>query len=120
MAGLGAPGSGSPLRPGRSSLIPSLAIMSAWSSSVSSWRRWRSAGLSCHGKTGGGVAAAGRKAFGHIGLSIAIAVHDLKGLGRSGIRKEVETGLDKIRKILGDRFETKVTLAVEKRQHKAG
>jgi putative sigma-54 modulation protein len=36
-----------------------------------------------------------------------------------GIRKEVETGLDKIRKILGDRFETKVTLAVEKRQHKA-
>ncbi len=35
------------------------------------------------------------------------------------IRKEVETGLDKIRKILGDRFETKVTLAVEKRQHKA-
>jgi putative sigma-54 modulation protein len=35
------------------------------------------------------------------------------------IRKEVETGLNKIRKILGDRFETKVTLAVEKRQHKA-
>jgi putative sigma-54 modulation protein len=35
------------------------------------------------------------------------------------VRKEVETGLDKIRKILGDRFETKVTLAVEKRQHKA-
>jgi putative sigma-54 modulation protein len=35
------------------------------------------------------------------------------------IRKEVETGLDKIRKILGDRFETKVTLAVEKRRHKA-
>ncbi len=35
------------------------------------------------------------------------------------IRKEVETGLDKIRKILGDRFETKVILAVEKRQHKA-
>ena len=35
------------------------------------------------------------------------------------IRKEVETGLSKIRKILGDRFETKVILAVEKRQHKA-
>jgi putative sigma-54 modulation protein len=34
-------------------------------------------------------------------------------------RREVETGLDKIRKILGDRFETKVTLAVEKRRHKA-
>jgi putative sigma-54 modulation protein len=35
------------------------------------------------------------------------------------IRKEVETGINKIRKILGDRFETKVTLAVEKRRHKA-
>jgi putative sigma-54 modulation protein len=35
------------------------------------------------------------------------------------IRKEVETGLNKIRKILGDRFETKVMLAVEKRRHKA-
>ncbi len=35
------------------------------------------------------------------------------------IRKEVETGLAKIRKILGDRFETKVVLAVEKRRHKA-
>ena len=35
------------------------------------------------------------------------------------IRKEVETGLNKIRKILGDRFETKVTLAVEKRRNKA-
>jgi putative sigma-54 modulation protein len=35
------------------------------------------------------------------------------------IRKEVESGLNKIRKILGDRFETKVILAVEKRQHKA-
>lgn len=35
------------------------------------------------------------------------------------IRKEVETGLGKIRRILGDRFETKVTLAVEKRRHKA-
>ncbi|MGD0413874.1 MAG: ribosome-associated translation inhibitor RaiA [Terriglobales bacterium] len=35
------------------------------------------------------------------------------------VRNEVETGLNKIRKILGDRFETKVILAVEKRQHKA-
>jgi len=35
------------------------------------------------------------------------------------IRKDVETGLSKIRKILGDRFETKVVLAVEKRRHKA-
>jgi len=35
------------------------------------------------------------------------------------IRREVETGLNKIRKILGDRFETKVILTVEKRQHKA-
>jgi len=35
------------------------------------------------------------------------------------IRKEVESGLTKIRKILGDRFETKVILAVEKRRHKA-
>ncbi len=35
------------------------------------------------------------------------------------IRREVETGINKIRKILGDRFETKVILAVEKRQHKA-
>ena len=35
------------------------------------------------------------------------------------IRKEVETGLAKIRKILGDKFETKVILAVEKRRHKA-
>lgn len=35
------------------------------------------------------------------------------------IRKEVETGLNKIRKILGDRFETKVVLAVEKHRHKA-
>jgi putative sigma-54 modulation protein len=35
------------------------------------------------------------------------------------IRREVEIGLNKIRKILGDRFETKVILAVEKRQHKA-
>jgi putative sigma-54 modulation protein len=35
------------------------------------------------------------------------------------IRKEVETGLTKLRKILGDRFETKVILAVEKHRHKA-
>jgi putative sigma-54 modulation protein len=37
----------------------------------------------------------------------------------STIRKEVETGLTKIRKILGDRFETKVILAVEKHRHMA-
>ena len=37
----------------------------------------------------------------------------------NSIRKEVETGLVKIRKILGDRFETKVILAVEKHRHKA-
>jgi len=35
------------------------------------------------------------------------------------IRREVETGLAKIRKILGDRFETHVILAVEKHRHKA-
>jgi putative sigma-54 modulation protein len=35
------------------------------------------------------------------------------------IRKEVETGLTKIRKILGDRFDSKVILAVEKHRHKA-
>jgi putative sigma-54 modulation protein len=35
------------------------------------------------------------------------------------IRKEVETGLTKIRRILGDRFETHVILAVEKHRHKA-
>ncbi len=35
------------------------------------------------------------------------------------IRKEVETGLNKIRRILGDKFETKVVLAVEKHRHKA-
>ena len=35
------------------------------------------------------------------------------------IRKEVEAGLNKIRKILGDKFETKVILAVEKHRHKA-
>jgi len=37
----------------------------------------------------------------------------------TAIRREVETGLTKIRKILGDRFETKVILAVEKHRHKA-
>jgi putative sigma-54 modulation protein len=37
----------------------------------------------------------------------------------TAIRKEVETGLNKIRKILGDKFETKVILAVEKHRHKA-
>ena len=37
----------------------------------------------------------------------------------SAIRKEVEIGLTKIRKILGDKFETKVILAVEKHRHKA-
>ncbi len=37
----------------------------------------------------------------------------------TAIRKEVETGLTKIRKILGDKFEAKVTLAVEKHRHKA-
>jgi ribosome hibernation promoting factor len=35
------------------------------------------------------------------------------------IRTEVETGLGKIRKILGDRFEAKAILAVEKHRHKA-
>jgi putative sigma-54 modulation protein len=35
------------------------------------------------------------------------------------IRTEVETGLTKIRKLLGDNFETKVILAVEKHRHKA-
>ena len=35
------------------------------------------------------------------------------------IRKEVETGLTKIRKILGDRFDANVILAVEKHRHKA-
>jgi putative sigma-54 modulation protein len=37
----------------------------------------------------------------------------------TAIRKEVETGLTKIRKILGDRFDSKVILAVEKHRHKA-
>jgi putative sigma-54 modulation protein len=35
------------------------------------------------------------------------------------IRKEIETGLTKIKKILGDKFHTKVILAVEKHRHKA-
>ncbi len=35
------------------------------------------------------------------------------------IRKEVETGLSKIRKMLGDKFDSKVILAVEKHRHKA-
>lgn len=35
------------------------------------------------------------------------------------IRKEVETGLSKIRKILGDKFDSKVILTVEKHRHKA-
>lgn len=35
------------------------------------------------------------------------------------IRNEVETGIGKIRKILGDRFETHVILTVEKHRHKA-
>jgi putative sigma-54 modulation protein len=35
----------------------------------------------------------------------------------SAIRKEVETGLAKIRKILGDRFEAKAILSVEKHRH---
>lgn len=35
------------------------------------------------------------------------------------IRKSVETGLTKIRKILGDKFDSKVILAIEKRRHKA-
>jgi putative sigma-54 modulation protein len=34
-------------------------------------------------------------------------------------RKEVEAGLSKIRKILHDKFDTKVVLAIEKHRHKA-
>jgi ribosome hibernation promoting factor len=34
-------------------------------------------------------------------------------------RKDVETGLTKIRKILRDKFDTKVVLAIEKHRHKA-
>ncbi|HZR56240.1 MAG TPA: ribosome-associated translation inhibitor RaiA [Terriglobales bacterium] len=37
----------------------------------------------------------------------------------TAIRKEVETGLTKIRKILHDKFDTKVILTVEKKRHKA-
>jgi putative sigma-54 modulation protein len=37
----------------------------------------------------------------------------------AAIRKEVEIGLAKIRKILRDKFETKVILTVEKHRHKA-
>jgi putative sigma-54 modulation protein len=37
----------------------------------------------------------------------------------SANRKEVEAGLSKIRKILRDKFESKVILAVEKHRHKA-
>lgn len=37
----------------------------------------------------------------------------------SANRKEVETGLTKIRKVLRDKFETKVILTLEKRRHKA-
>jgi putative sigma-54 modulation protein len=36
-----------------------------------------------------------------------------------GLRKSVETGLAKIRKILGDKFDSKVILAIEKHRHKA-
>ena len=35
------------------------------------------------------------------------------------IRKEIETGLNKIKKLLGDRFEAKVILTVEKHRHQA-
>jgi ribosomal subunit interface protein len=35
------------------------------------------------------------------------------------IRKSVETGLAKIRKILGAHFDSKVILAIEKHRHKA-
>ena len=35
------------------------------------------------------------------------------------LRKSVETGLTKIRKILGDKFDSKVILAIEKHRHKA-
>ena len=37
----------------------------------------------------------------------------------AAIRKEVETGLAKIKKILGDKFDGKIILSVEKRRHKA-
>jgi putative sigma-54 modulation protein len=35
------------------------------------------------------------------------------------LRKEVETGLTKLRKILGDKFDAKIILSVEKHRHKA-
>ena len=35
------------------------------------------------------------------------------------IRKEVESGLAKLRKILGDKFDSKIILSVEKHRHKA-
>jgi putative sigma-54 modulation protein len=35
------------------------------------------------------------------------------------VRKQIETGLTKIKKLLGDNFETHVILAVEKHRHKA-
>jgi putative sigma-54 modulation protein len=35
------------------------------------------------------------------------------------IRQEIETGLTKIRRILGDAFDAKVILAVEKHRHRA-
>jgi putative sigma-54 modulation protein len=35
------------------------------------------------------------------------------------LRKEVEAGLAKIRKILGDKFDTKVILTIEKHRHRA-
>ena len=35
------------------------------------------------------------------------------------IRKEIESGLTKIRRILSDKFETKVVLTLEKKRHKA-
>src|ERR1700691_1121036 len=49
---------------------------------------------------------------------------NVKSTGRQyeitpAVRTEVETGLAKIRKILGDRFEAKAVLAVEKHRHKA-
>lgn len=37
----------------------------------------------------------------------------------TAIRKEVETGLAKIKKILGDKFDGKIILSVEKHRHKA-
>jgi ribosome hibernation promoting factor len=37
----------------------------------------------------------------------------------AAIRKEVETGLAKIKKILGDKFDGKIILSVEKHRHKA-